>query len=109
MPTIDDNARRCETAGCFHTAWGSSLCSKCLEYRPPSTRGVATTRDWLYARLSGGEDLEVTRQRVSNTLDEGSSNEDAPPDEVPECPVCVNDCEDGDSLCPTCRNNVHRD
>jgi len=108
MPTIDDNAGRCETAGCFETAYGTSFCSLCLDGRTPSTRGAPTNRDWLYARLSGGEDFEVTRQRASPPSDiEAGPDPDAPRAAVPECPVCGNDCADGDTLCPTCRNNVH--
>ncbi len=108
MPTIDETARRCDTPGCFKTAWGSRCCSECLDDRPPHARGVPTTRDRLYARHYGGEDLAVTEERAA-----AREPVTTPDDDWPEldagCQVCGNDPEDGDTLCWRCRDNVNSD
>ncbi len=113
MKSIDDNARRCEAAGCFETAYGTRLCDQCLADSTPALRGGVTWRELLYARAYGGEDLAVTERRlqtnaqvpagvlVADQVDEGGATTAAR-----ECPVCGNDCAYDDSLCRQCRNNV---
>lgn len=117
MKSIDDNARRCEAAGCFETTYGTRLCDQCLAGRAPASRGSVTWRELLYARAYGGEDLAATEWRlranaqvpagllVADQVDEGE--EGGATTAARECPVCGNDCADDDSLCWQCRNNVH--
>lgn len=56
--------QRCETPGCFETAYGTKLCSLCLDGKTPELRGPVATRELLSARAHGGEDAEVTRKRL---------------------------------------------
>lgn len=63
----------------------------------------------MYANLLGGDDLAVTQRRVVLTLPpEGCSDEEEAPVTARECEVCPNEAAEGDTLCPGCRNNVHR-
>lgn len=54
----------CETPGCFNTAEGGKLCGQCLDGEPPLKRGPVTQAEVMRARAVGGEDAEVTRQRL---------------------------------------------
>jgi len=55
---------RCETDGCFNTAYDSKLCSQCLDGRLPMARGPVTQRELMQARHSSAADRDVTRQRL---------------------------------------------
>lgn len=55
----------CETPGCFGTAYDSKLCSKCLDGRTPLKRGPVTATELMHAKLAGGVDLEITKQRLA--------------------------------------------
>ena len=107
MQSIDESGRRCAEPGCFHTAWGSRLCSTCLDDRPPLKRGPPDLRDWLYAHACGGVDLQVTLARQARV----NPNSEPPNDEdeafSQPCEVCSNECAEHDTLCERCRDNVH--
>lgn len=66
MPTEVSPAAmlKCATSGCFNTAYGSELCDECLDGRTPAKRGPVRAREPMNARLYGGEDLAVTRDRL---------------------------------------------
>jgi hypothetical protein len=59
------NAKACTTPGCFNTAYGGDYCSACLEGKTPGKRGPVTWREAMYARILGGEDEKITRQRLA--------------------------------------------
>ena len=60
-----DNARACETPGCYHTAYGGMYCGQCLGGNKPELRGPVTIREAMYARLSGPFlDKGVTASRL---------------------------------------------
>ena len=56
--------KTCETPGCFETTYDSKLCSKCLGGDTPLKRGPVTNFELMHARLLGGEDARVTRERL---------------------------------------------
>jgi hypothetical protein len=55
---------RCETAGCFNTAYDSKVCGQCLGGDTPEKRGPVSLRELMYARGAGGEDAAVTKARL---------------------------------------------
>src|SRR6266567_2192390 len=59
-----NDARVCDTPGCYETAYGSSLCDLCLDGRTPDKRGAVTIREALYARAYRQPDQGVTRARL---------------------------------------------
>ena len=61
---LNNSVVACETPGCNETAYGTKLCSLCLDGKTPLKRGPVTVSELLHARLIGGKDLEVTRQRL---------------------------------------------
>jgi len=54
----------CQTPGCFNTADDSKLCGQCLNGELPLGRGPVTNVEVMRARMVGGVDAEVTRQRL---------------------------------------------
>lgn len=55
---------RCDTPGCFSTAYGGHLCNECLDSRTPLERGPVQVRELMYSRQYGGEDLAATQKRL---------------------------------------------
>ncbi len=59
------DVKTCSTPGCWKTVYGpGSFCDKCLEGISPLERGPVTNTQLMRARLGGGLDAGVTKQRL---------------------------------------------
>jgi hypothetical protein len=56
--------KKCATPGCFDTSYDSAFCGKCLAGDLPLKRGPVTNSELMRARIIGGEDARVTRERL---------------------------------------------